>query len=260
MNLRFWVKTFLYRLTPGGYGYYRHLHRYQDPNYNHAQDKHAVRHKHFGSEGWKQEIKSTIIYRDYESYDEYIVHQQQKFDEMLKITGGFTNRTVTRYRLRFYSRFKHLQRLLPNNACIVCAGARQGTEVEMLHDLGFRNAYGIDLNPGPNNPFVRQGDFMHMDNPTSSVDLLYTNCIDHAYNLNDFLAEHARVIKPNGYVLYDLTAQSQAGAGPFESVQWKHEEEIFLLMLQFFKSVVRVQKASGWMWVLLQGKRESDPS
>jgi SAM-dependent methyltransferase len=260
MNLKFWIKTVLYRLTPGGYGYYRYLHRYQDSSYVHVQDKHPIRQKHYGSEGWGQDQKSEIVYRDYESYDEYIVHQQQKFDEILKIVGGFTNQTITKYRLRFYSRFKHLQGLLPGNACIVCAGARQGTEVEVLHDIGFKNAYGIDLNPGPNNPFVREGDFMHMDNPTSSVDLLYTNCIDHAYNLDDFFAEHARVIKPNGYVLYDTIIQSQAGAGPFESVQWQYEEEIFLLMLRFFKSVVRVQKASGWMWVLLQGKREPKPS
>jgi SAM-dependent methyltransferase len=112
------------------------------------------------------------------------------------------------------------------------------------------------LNPGPNNPFVRQGDFMHMDNPTSSLDLVYTNCIDHAFNLEAFFAEHARVIKPRGYVLYDIGMQSQTGAGPFESVRWESEEDLFLLMLRYFESVMKVESEGAWKWILLRGKRE----
>jgi len=257
MNLRFWIKTALYLLTPGGYGNYRNLHRYYDSNYVHERDSHPVRRKHYASSGWQQQQQGEVVYRDYENYAEYLTHQRQKFDEMLKIRGGFSNKEVTGYRLRFYRRFRWLPSFLPKDACIVCAGARQGMEVEVLRDLGFINAYGIDLNPGPENPFVQVGDFMHIDNTDSSVDLIYTNCVDHAFNLDDFFAEHARVIKPEGYALYDL---AMGGAGPFEAVAWESDEDVFLMMLRYFKTVLRVEVDSDWKWILLQGKREAKPS
>ncbi len=59
---------------------------------------------------------------------------------MLKMKGGFSNWDICEYRLKFYSRFKHLTQLLSRDAVILCSGARQGTEVEVLHDLGFFNA------------------------------------------------------------------------------------------------------------------------
>jgi SAM-dependent methyltransferase len=260
VDTRFWLKNLIYRLNFEGYGYYRHLKTYNDPTYVHERDKHPVRFKHYGSEGWSTETQGAIRYRQYDNYEEYITHQQQKFDEMLKLSGGFNLHKIVGFRKRFYSRFKHLKPLLPPSATIICAGARQGTEVEVLWDLGFKNAYGIDLNPGPNNPYVRKGDFMHMDAPTSSVDLLYTNCVDHAFNLEDFFAEHARVIKPDGYVLYDISLQAESGAGPFEAVAWETDEDLFLLMLKYFQTVIKVESEQpAWKWVLLRGKREVVP-
>jgi SAM-dependent methyltransferase len=147
--------------------------------------------------------------------------------------------------------------LLPPTARIVCAGARQGTEVEVLLDLGFKNAYGIDLNPGPNNHLVRVGDFMNMDNEDSLVDMIYTNCLDHAFNLDQLFTEHARVIRPDGYVLYDLSLDIRSGAGAFEAVAWASEEELFLSMLRYFKAIVRVESEPRWKWIILQGKREA---
>jgi SAM-dependent methyltransferase len=255
MKLKFWFKTALYLLIPGGYGYPRYLRRYYDSVYVHERDKHAVRKKHHGTEGWKEQKNGNVAYRDYNDYAEYVTHQQQKFEEILRIEGGFSNKVIVSYRLKFYRRFKLLHQLIPRTACIVCAGARQGTEVEVLRDLGFSNAYGIDLNPGPENPFVRWGDFMHMDNKTSSVDLVYTNCVDHVFNLNEFFAEHARVIKPDGYVLYDLSLDVKSSRGSFETVCWESEEDIFLIMLRYFKMIVRLENEEGWKWILLRGKK-----
>jgi len=128
--------------------------------------------------------------------------------------------------------------------------------VEVLHDLGFKNAYGIDLNPGPDNELVRIGDFMHLENTDSSLDMIYCNSLDHAFNLESFFSEHARVIKPDGYVLYDIALQEKGvqEQGAFEAVRWKSEEVLFLLMLKYFKKVVKVETEPSWRWVLLQGK------
>ena len=259
MSLKFWVKTGLYRFMPGGYGYYRRLSRHRDPNYVFEHDRHPVRLKHSQKQGWQQTSPDNkFVFRDYSSYEEYVDHQKQKIDEILKISGGFSNQVVTSYRLKFFRRFKHLHRLLPQEAIIVCAGARQGTEVEVLRDLGFANAYGIDLNPGPENPLVRQGDFMNMQEKSSSIDLIYCNCVDHAFNLEQFFAEHARVIKPNGYALYDLPVNEDDPQGAFESVAYRRVEDVLLLMLPHFEKVVKIESEDRWKWVLLQGKAIND--
>ena len=103
--LKFWVKTFIYRFFPFRLG---HLYRYYDPNYVHNRDKHPVRERHHGKGGWKNQWERTFQYRNYEDYKEYLTHQVQKFNEILKDAGGFTNLVIARYRLKFYQRFRHL--------------------------------------------------------------------------------------------------------------------------------------------------------
>jgi SAM-dependent methyltransferase len=239
-------------LLPIRYGYYKKLETLVNPSYNHDRDKNPIRNKHHGQGGWTTKTDNSIHYRDYSSYEEYQIHQKQKFDEILKIKGGFTNREILQYRVKFYRRFRDLAKLLPSSAIILCAGARQGTEVEVLQDLGFEKAFGIDLNPGPYNKYVRQGDFMALECADASIDMIYSNCIDHAFNLEKFLQEHTRVIKPGGFVLYDIAIQSEQGGGAFEAVEWDSEETLFLMMMKYFGKVVKVETEKSWKWVLLQ--------
>jgi SAM-dependent methyltransferase len=252
---RYLAKNLRLRFAPETDPQLRCLHAQRDPGYVYERDMHPVRAKHRSGSGWKAETPDGLQYRDYSSYDEYLAHQEQKFSEMLKITGGFTAKDILEYRRRFYQRFRHLPSLLPSSAVIVCAGARQGTEVQVLRECGFVNAYGIDLNPGPNNPLVRKGDFMRMENPDSSVDLIYSNCLDHAFDLGGFFREHARVLKPDGYALYDFVPTG--GMGAFEAVEWKSEEILFRLLLQTYKTVVKLETEEYWKWVLVRGTRKA---
>lgn len=255
MNLRFWCNTLLDAVVPGGIGYRRSLRWHKNANYSHERDKASIRKKHFAKEGWKKAASSDdLVYRDYGTYEEYVEHQKSKFEEIIQIHGGFDTKTTIKYRLQFYDRFGGLNRYLNSDARVLCAGARQGTEVQVLHELGYTNAYGIDLNPGPQNPLVKKGDFLKIDEPAGVLDLVYSNAIDHAFNLEDLFREHARVIKPDGYVFYDIALQE---GGVFEAVHWKADEVVFQLMLKFFSSVemVRVDGARRWKSVLLKGKR-----
>ena len=251
---KFWAKTFLHLLTPGGYGYIRKLRSLKDESYDHARDKHPVRNKHHGAGGWKEEKEGGLARRDYSDYEEYLTHQKLKLDEMVKIQGGFSNFDIFDFRLKFYSRFRHLAGLLPRDAKILCCGARQGTEVDVLRDLGFFNARGIDLNPYKDNPLVETGDMMHLDLPDNSLDLLYTNCVDHAFDLDQMLVEHRRVLKPRGYLLYDIAFNEEEGAGIWEAISWDRCEDIVERLLPLFRSLVRVERDRHWLWVLMQGK------
>lgn len=103
-----------------------------------------------------------------------------------------------------------------------------------MHDLGFPKAYGIDLNPGPGNPFVRQGDFMHLTAEPASIDGLYTNCIDYVFDLDLFLKEHLRVLTRDGYAFYDLPHYSSSHApGAFESIGWKDTQVILDIIRRY---------------------------
>jgi SAM-dependent methyltransferase len=253
---KFWIKTFLHLVTPGGYGYIRQLQAGRDTAYVHERDKHEVRKKHHGLGGWQGDKEDGILKRDYASYDEYLTHQKQKLDEMVKMKGGFSNFDIFDYRLKFYLRFRHLQKLLPPDAAILCCGARQGTEVDVLQDLGFRNARGIDLNPGDGNPLVTVGDMMNLDYPDNSLDLLYTNCVDHAFDLDKLIGEHSRVLKPNGYLLYDIGINMEEGGGAFEAISWDRTEDIVQRLLKKFRTAVRLGRERQWLWVLVRDKAQ----
>ena len=252
---KFWVKTFLHLVIPGGFGYIRKLRAGRDASYVHERDKHEVRHKHHGGGGWTTKSEGGLVKRDYASYDEYLTHQKLKLDEMVKMKGGFSNFDIFDYRVKFYVRFRLIATLLPFDARILCCGARQGTEVDVLRDLGFTNAHGIDLNPGLDNPLVSAGDMMKLHDPDNSVDLLYSNCIDHAFDLDQMIAEHARVLKPDGYLLYDIGINLEEGGGPFESISWDRTEDVVLRLLEKFRSVIRIERERQWLWVLVQGKQ-----
>ncbi len=242
-HLKFWTKTFLYLYTPGGYGYYRHIRQYQEDNYVQTPGMEI---------DWKGYPPENVQYRNYENYDEYVKHQKQKFDMILKKGESFRNCSLLGFRYLYYRRFKYLDAYLSKSASILCCGARQGTEVEVLRELGYKNAYGIDLNPGPNNKFVRIGDFMHLENADSSLDMIYCNALDHAFNLKDFFVEHARVIKLDGYVLYDI---SLMGESLYEAAGWSSPETVILQMLEIFKSVIKIETERNYKWILLQGKK-----
>jgi SAM-dependent methyltransferase len=252
----FWLAHPLYRYTPGGFGHYRKLRGQADPGYEFDRDKHPVREKHFGAERLGDPGDDGIVRREYDSYDEYVEHQRQKLQEILRIGRGFTNASVAEARLRFYRRFRHLVRIVPRDATILCLGARQGTEVEVLRELGFRNAHGIDLNPGPDNKLVREGDFNRLAEADRSIDLVYSNSVDHAPDLDAFFAEHARVLKPAGFALYDVHRDYVPGEeAAFEASLWLRREDVLVRALQHFERLRRLQAEPDWTWMLFQEPR-----
>jgi SAM-dependent methyltransferase len=249
-NSLYQLKNLVLR-TPFTYGHYRKLRKFRDDAYDHDHDKHPVREKHNGQGGWQPGTNGDFRYRDYESYDEYVTHQKQKFNEILKMQGGFDNKTILLYRKTFYRRFRWLPSFLNKSAVILCLGARQGTEVEVLWDLGYKNAIGLDLNPGPENPYVRKGDFMSLEYSDNSIDMVYSNCVDHAFDLSKYFQEHVRVLKPGGYAIYDIGISGQ-GFGSFEAVGWERDETVFLLALQHYTRVLKVEEDKAWKWLLLK--------
>src|SRR4051812_45097797 len=116
-HLRFWGKSGLQLVAPRLFSSSPLVEREPDREYKVLRDRHPVREKHNGQTGWGSAADADgIVRRDYANYDEYVLHQQQKLEEILRAKGGFSRRQIVDYRVTFYSRFRHLLPLLPADA------------------------------------------------------------------------------------------------------------------------------------------------
>jgi len=178
----------------------------------------------------KKQNKEKFSYRKYKNYKDYLNHQSKKF----KIVESNLKNAYTR-RLKEFE--KEFEKDLPKNNAqvftILCLGARDGVEVNALRNLGFL-AIGIDIEFSRNNKYVHYGDFHEIPFPNSVFDMVYTNCLDHSFNINDLFAEIKRVLKKNGKFLTDVSKESPIGS--FESFGWEDINDVInILEINNFK-------------------------
>lgn len=169
--------------------------------------------RRFGQE-WSAETDS-FQNRRYDSYEAYLTHQRAKLE-----THDFADYD-SKFRTALRDRLATLK-VAWNGRSVLCLGARIGTEVKAFLDLGCF-AIGIDLNPGPENRYVVQGDFHDLQFAPNSVDVVYTNSLDHAYDLNRIAKEVIKVLKSEGMFMVEAVQGSAQGVNPgfFESFFWK---------------------------------------
>jgi len=103
----------------------------------------------------------------------------------------------------FVSRIKKFKKYIKGQD-VLCLGARLGHEVRAFRDLGFEKTIGIDLNPGKNNCYVVKGDFHNTGFADESFDTIYTNSIDHAWNVKLLFEEVGRILRPGGVVILEI--------------------------------------------------------
>ncbi len=135
--------------------------------------------------------------RQYGSYQQYLDHQSAKIDRHREgITRSDRDyETIVRQR---YGQWPDIA-----GRGILCLAARLGGEVRAFKSLGAL-AVGIDIAPGPDNPHVLHGDFHDLQFPDGSFDIVFTNALDHVFDLHAVLREAARVLKPAGRFIIEL--------------------------------------------------------
>lgn len=173
-------------------------------------------HRRIGQH-WETDGKG-FQHRRYPDYETYVEHQKTKF-------SALRSKSVINHDKRFY---EALSDRLTHGAedwsgrSVLCLAARQGTEVRAFIDQGAF-ALGIDLNPGPSSRYVVHGDFHALQFADDSVDCVYTNSLDHAYELDKILTEVRRVLRPGGLFVVEANTDSDSGAtgqGPYEAMIW----------------------------------------
>lgn len=161
--------------------------------------------------------------RRYPDYETYVEHQKVKL-------SAFRSKSVIGHDRRFHAAL--LERLTDldmelRGRTVLCLAARQGSEVRAFIDRGGF-AIGVDLNPGPDNRYVVVGDFHALQYADDSVDVVYTNSLDHAFDLDRILGEVTRVLRPGGVFLLEANTGEGEGAeaGPYESFVWSSVDSL----------------------------------
>lgn len=179
--------------------------------------------------------------REYPSYEAYVQHQRTKLDAMRA-------RSLERHDARFHEALSSRLAALPldlRGLPVLCLAARQGTEVRAFTDRGAF-AVGIDLNPGKGNRWVVVGDFHDLQFADDSVGLVYTNSLDHAFDLDRIMAEVRRVLRPDGHFLAEVGRGGEAG-GFYESLAWSSVDDLVATILaRGFELVQRVPFDRPW--------------
>lgn len=162
--------------------------------------------------------------RPYKNYDQYLQHQIKKTADP-RVRKRVSARQE-RYKLWFLEKLKILDPPV-KNARILCIGARYGYEVKVLRHFGY-DAIGLDLVPCP--PLVVKGDMHQIPFADALFDAVYSNSLDHAYDLSKALSEVRRVLKPRAMVLFHLALGHE---GKFESLNIERVEEVLSLLPDF---------------------------
>lgn len=142
------------------------------------------------------DIGDGLRQRNYESYKQYLKEQALKH----KRRPEFAKNTSDALRVRLGQRLEMYNDQLPDSGSVLCLGARAGGEVEAFINHGYF-AVGIDVNPGKSNKYVLYGDFHDLQFADNSVDIVYTNSLDHVRDLDKLVSEVARTLQNGGILM-----------------------------------------------------------
>lgn len=161
--------------------------------------------------------------RQYSSYRQYLEHQGSKLKHLELSCYEADFQRILKVRLAGMT-------LLRPGSRALCLGARRGAEVRAFRDCGCL-AIGLDLNPGPNNPDVLSGDFHAIPFLASSVDVVYSNSLDHLFQVDRVIDEVRRVLRVGGALILEVTRGSSEGTAPdsYASFWWNRVDDVVVL-------------------------------
>ncbi len=166
--------------------------------------------------------------RPYPDYESYLRHQSSK--HILIEESDFLNWYHPLLRFCLAQRLPENPHLKIGNS-VLCLAARSGAEIEAFQDVGCY-PLGIDLEPLGDG--VICGDFHFLPFGNRSFDVVFTNSIDHVFDVYDFLAEVGRVA---GTFILEL---AKGGPQDYESFTWMSLRQIVILLVQEGFEIVRM--------------------
>jgi SAM-dependent methyltransferase len=179
--------------------------------------------------------------KTYRNYQEYLDHQASKlknnFSEVIQKNHEYQKIVYRRYADFFSWR----------GQSVICLGARLGGEVEAFKRMGAV-AIGIDIEPGISNKHVLYGDFHETNFADRSFDFVFSNCIDHVFDLDKFLKEIFRLLKSDGIGILEVAVQK---AGEYETIDTQDITFIKQQINRYFKIKFEKPINNGWQGELI---------
>ena len=140
--------------------------------------------------------RTGVRTRRYRDYDHYVKHQAAKlrrhFKTLVDHDRAYEEIVVERY-----------GEMPLRGKSLLALGARLGGEVRAFSRLGAL-AIGVDLEPGPGNRHVLPGDVHKLQFADGVFDYAFTNILDHVLDLDAFVSEVTRVLKPDGQLIAEM--------------------------------------------------------
>ncbi len=188
--------------------------------------------------------KGIFKRRDYKDYNEYLNHQKEKLNKIGNMTKWLTKYDVI-FRKVLNGRLKETQIDFKGKS-VLCLAARIGTEVKSFIDQGAF-AVGMDLNPGKENHYVVHGDFHKIQYANESIDIIFTNSFDHAFEPEKLVSEIERVLKKDGLLIMENASTPPGG---YESLDWKNTDDILNLFSEGFTLLKneKFARGNGMLW------------
>ena len=197
--------------------------------------------------------------RDYKSHSQYVRHQQTKLASLLRSRSPWLQQYEREYANVLRARLEAGGHLRPGLR-VLCLAARLGAEVRAFLALGCF-AVGLDLNPGPKNRYVLYGDFHDLVWPAASIDVIFTNALDHALDIGAVVREVRRVLVSDGLFLVEAGLGTETRApGDFESLAWARLDDLVAKIEAVgFTRVGREPFTYPWPGEHLAFRRAGDP-
>lgn len=154
-------------------------------------------------------------------YDSYVYMQGRKARDPKEYKKILAN--IEKRKRNFSFIFSDARHKL-NKGSLLCLGARTGEEVEMAKENGFDPCIGIDLYPL--NDEVIKADWHDMPFEDAFFDNVYTNSIDHCYDVEILALEIKRVLRPEGRFFFQVEKKKAVAdiPNPREFIQ-KHKND-----------------------------------
>jgi SAM-dependent methyltransferase len=174
---------------------------------------------------------ALLHYKEYPDYETYLEEQVAKVrgrEDYIRLKSQRKLRDFFLDFIRFYG-------FIRDGCRVLCLGARFGEEVRAFRRLGYE-AIGIDL-WADEGDLVIKGDWNDLPFE-NEFDVIYTNSIDHAFNIETMAEQVEKALKKDGIMIIALDQNHTHAAGDrkikakfanpdrYEAVLWNADEDI----------------------------------
>jgi len=200
-----------------------------------------------------------IVEKGGADYSKYVELQGRKINSQRERFIRTIPKRIKKFK-RFFSPV--LQHINPGR--VLCLGARTGCEVKAFIELGFKDSVGIDLHPAQD--FVLVGDWHNLQFPDNSFKNIFTNAIDHCFDLTKMINEIKRVLIPGGIFFLAVSKHQMLVNHEDRELYMKQKGNNFLFwatnkdlaeVIQKFGFTLKTSIQVGKNWEYLVFKKEN---